>query len=384
MIDWEILKKSVLGTPNLRERQALEQWLAESARHRRFLETIRTHYATPPEKVEMDAGELDEAWRRFTLRARRRSLRARGIRVAAGIAACVTVALSLWTLDNRGPVFRGDVPATQIVAGTTQAILTVGEGERILLSGEKQDGAWREFVAPVPERTDPGEESATAATLAAAPEQIRIEVPKGGEYRLQLPDSTQVWLNSQTVIEYPSRFSDSCRNVALSGEAFFDVTKASARPFTIATSDGLKITVMGTRFNVSSYLDADCAQVTLLEGSVAVCGGGSRVVLAPCQQALFDRSSGALTRQETPDAASYCAWTGGMFDFKLQPLDAILDAVSKWYDIEIRYDQAAVGRFDAVTLQCERRSDFTHVMEILEQVTGLDYRVEGRSVHIAL
>lgn len=383
MIDWEILKKSVLGTLNFRERQALEQWLAESARHRRFLETIRAHYATPPEKVEMDAAGLDEAWRRFAFRARRRSLRVRSIRAAAGIAACVTVALCLWTLTDRGPAFRVDVPATQIIAGTTQAILTVGEGERILLSGEKQGGAWREFVAPGPDRADPGEESA-AACIAVAPKQIRIEVPKGGEYRLQLPDSTQVWLNSQTVIEYPSRFADSCRSVALSGEAFFDVTKAAAQPFTIATSDGLKITVMGTRFNVSSYLDADCAQVTLLEGSVAVCGGDSRVVLAPCEQALFDRSSGALTRQEAPNAASYCAWTGGMFDFKLQPLVTIFDAVSKWYDIEIRYDQAAVGRFNAVTLQCERRSDFTHVMEILQQVTDLDYRVEGRSVHIAL
>ena len=72
IINWDILKKSVLGTLNLRERQMLERWLDESERHRDFYETVRKHYAEPVGKLEFSDGELDASWQRFTQRAKRK------------------------------------------------------------------------------------------------------------------------------------------------------------------------------------------------------------------------------------------------------------------------------------------------------------------------
>lgn len=83
IINWDILKKSVLGTLNLRERQMLERWLDESERHRDFYETVRKHYAEPVGKLEFSDGELDASWQRFTQRAKRKSGRLIRLRAAA-------------------------------------------------------------------------------------------------------------------------------------------------------------------------------------------------------------------------------------------------------------------------------------------------------------
>lgn len=87
IINWDILKKSVLGTLNLRERQMLERWLDESERHRDFYETVRKHYAEPVGKLEFSDGELDASWQRFTQRAKRKSGRLTRLRAAAACAA---------------------------------------------------------------------------------------------------------------------------------------------------------------------------------------------------------------------------------------------------------------------------------------------------------
>lgn len=378
IINWDILKKSVLGTLSLRERQELEQWLAESESHRNFYETVRKHYAEPVEKLEPDDSELDASWQRFTLRAKHKSGRLMRLRAAAACAAAVAVMLGAWALNRLNTPASDEQPAMHITAGTTQAILSVGDRKQVLLSGKEQDNEWEKFVA---EESTPTREQ-TSENVPPTPEQIRIEIPKGGEYRLRLSDGTMVWLNSETVIVYPSEFVGEGRAVTLSGEAFFDVAHNPSKPFTITTADQLEITVLGTRFNVSNYLDVDRAQVTLVEGALSVADGDQKVLLQPSQQAVFDRTERTLSLHDVEDPSGCCAWTNGMFDFKLQPLGTILDAISKWYDIRIVCDPAAVDRFTAITLQCDRRSDFTHVMEILQEVTDLHYRAEGKTVYI--
>lgn len=378
IINWDILKKSVLGTLSLRERQELEQWLAESDSHRNFYETVRKHYAEPAEKLELGDSELDASWQRFRLRAKCKSGRRIRLRAAAACAAAVVAMLGIWTLNRPDVPVPDEQSALHITAGTTQAILSVGDRKQVLLSDKEQDNEWKKFVA---EEAAPAREQAPDS-VPTPPEQIQIEIPKGGEYRLRLSDGTTVWLNSETVIAYPSEFVGEDRAVTLSGEAFFDVAHDPSKPFTVTTADRLEITVLGTRFNVSNYLDVDQTQVTLVEGSLSVADAEQKVLLQPAQQAVFERANRTLSLHDVEDPSGCCAWTNGMFDFKLQPLETIFDAISKWYDIRIVCDPAAVARFNAITLQCDRRSDFTHVMEILQEVTALHYRAEGKTVYI--
>ena len=52
-----------------------------------------------------------------------------------------------------------------------------------------------------------------------------LYIPKGGEYSLQLPDGSRVWLNSETTLRFPVRFLKDKREVYLCGEAYFKVAK---------------------------------------------------------------------------------------------------------------------------------------------------------------
>lgn len=377
IINWDLLKKSISGSLSLRERQTLERWLDESESHRSFYETVRKHYAAPVEKLELSDDELSASWQRFTHRAKHKSgrlLRLRQPRLA--------LRQLRWHWGS-GTLSRSRPPVCGRTGRGNHRRNHAGDTfrrrpERILLNDKEQDSEGKNLW---PKRRRRRAEASDS--VPAAPEQIRIEIPKGGEYRLRLPDGTTVWLNAETEIVYPSEFVGEGRAVTLCGEAFFDVTRDPAKPFTITTADRLEITVLGTRFNVSNYLDVDRAQVTLVEGSLSVADGDRKVTLRPgaAGRVRPDRPDAHVPRRGGP--LGCCAWTNGMFDFKLQPLETIFDAVSKWYDIRIVYDPAAVARFSAITLQCDRRSDFTHVMEILQEVTALHYRTEGRTVYIA-
>jgi transmembrane sensor len=91
-------------------------------------------------------------------------------------------------------------------------------------------------------------------TPVSAAVQNLVSTKNGSKTKIQLPDGTQVWLNSGSKISYGNDFTGSMRQVNLKGEAFFDVVKDPARPFIIHT-DAIDITVLGTAFNVRSYPD---------------------------------------------------------------------------------------------------------------------------------
>lgn len=88
-----------------------------------------------------------------------------------------------------------------------------------------------------------------------------ITTPKGGTYRIVLPDGTRVWLNALSKLEYPAEFSADKRQVAVTGEAYFEVTENKDKPF-IVTSHGQTIQVLGTSFNVYAYAE-EGATVTM-------------------------------------------------------------------------------------------------------------------------
>ncbi|MFR7876595.1 MAG: FecR family protein [Butyricimonas paravirosa] len=94
-------------------------------------------------------------------------------------------------------------------------------------------------------------------------------VPKGGEYSLELPDGTVVWVNSESALRFPEKFTSNRREVFLEGEAYFEVKKDANRPFYVHTEAG-KVRVLGTAFNVCAYSNDRFWQTTLVEGSVMI------------------------------------------------------------------------------------------------------------------
>ena len=163
-----------------------------------------------------------------------------------------------------------------------------------------------------------------------------INVPYGGTYTVGLCDGTKVYLNSGTKLEFPSRFDGNVRSVSLKGEAYFEVVRNERKPFVVEV-DEMKVKVLGTAFNVKSYVDEPGIYTTLVQGSVAILRDGQpEKKIKPGEQAYYNKSVGTLSVSPV-DVDEFTAWKDGLFCFKDIALEEILRIVSRWYDLEIFY-----------------------------------------------
>ena len=163
-----------------------------------------------------------------------------------------------------------------------------------------------------------------------------VNVPYGGTYTVELCDGTKVYLNSGPTLEFPSRFDGKVRSVILKGEAYFDVARNVSKPFVVEV-DEMKVKVLGTAFNVKSYVDEPGVYTTLVEGSVAILRDGQpEKKIKPGEQAYYNKGVGTLSIAEV-DVNEFTSWKDGLFYFKDIALEEILRIVSRWYDLEVFY-----------------------------------------------
>lgn len=159
-----------------------------------------------------------------------------------------------------------------------------------------------------------------------------IYVPPGNRTNIVLPDGTNVWLNANTHLEYPSVFSKESRQVKLNGEAYFEVKKDKI-PFIVMT-DKYDIRVLGTTFNVEAYADNSDFATSLYEGSVELFddAGLENVKLKPGETAQVVDNT--LEVKPTIDLNSY-KWKDGLIFIENKSFEQIMKRFEKCYDVNI-------------------------------------------------
>ena len=165
-------------------------------------------------------------------------------------------------------------------------------------------------------------------------------VPLGSQTKLRLPDSTVVVLNSGSVLKYAATFGQKERNVYLSGEGYFEVSKDKEKVFSVQTGDA-KVRVTGTVFNVRSYPDDKETEVALIDGGVEVSVGEKSVTLKPNERALYDRQSGRLERSEY-DTNKSALWTTGKLSFVNASFREMLKEIERKYNVKIHVESEKV------------------------------------------
>lgn len=208
-----------------------------------------------------------------------------------------------------------------------------------------------------------------------------IVTPKGGEYKLCLPDGTKIWINAESKLRYPLNYGDMNREVQLEGEALFEVAKVNNGnrkiPFTVITGNQ-RVEVLGTVFNVNSY--SPVTRTTLVEGAVRLhFAEHSSVELKPNQQLVYN------TRSEEVDVRSVdplyaIAWRNGVFAFDNADLYAVMDAVSRWYDVTIDYK----GSFSDVHFSgtISRHADINKLLNLISLTGGVHFEIKERRVSV--
>lgn len=168
-----------------------------------------------------------------------------------------------------------------------------------------------------------------------------ITVPAGQRVNITLPDGTNVWLNSRTVIQYPSLFRGGKREIKLNGEAYFEVHHDTSNPFIVHT-DKCDIEVLGTTFNVEAYGDSEEFNTSLLKGSVKIIDKSNptnQVILKP--NTRVNMQDGKLNVEKISEYDSF-RWKDGLISFKQMEFKELIAEFEKCYGIKIVIQNAQI------------------------------------------
>ena len=132
----------------------------------------------------------------------------------------------------------------------------------------------------------------------------QVSTKPGSRTQIQLPDGSLVRLNSSSSLTYDKNFGKNIREVNLTGEAFFDVTKDSSHPFIIHTNV-IDIKVLGTEFNVRSYPNDANTETSLIRGKVEVTvknRSNEKIYLEPNEKLVVTNDNSAPNKALTDQA----------------------------------------------------------------------------------
>ena len=163
-----------------------------------------------------------------------------------------------------------------------------------------------------------------------------VKADKGDKATIELPDGTNVVLNSASQLSYLNNFGENGRRVQLNGEAYFKVAHDEKCAFIVQVGD-LEVKVLGTSFNVSAYEDAKDVTVVLLEGKVGVYAQKTSHIMKPGDKIEYNKATHKITATQV-HPTDYIEWTKGNMYFEKESLENIMKTLSRIYDVEIRFD----------------------------------------------
>lgn len=275
------------------------------------------------------------------------------------------------------------VMVNDIEAGENKAILTLGDGSKIILDDAKNGILANQGGNSVLKAAE-GEVIYSFLSEVKDPLTVdentpviynTIETPKGGKFQIKLPDGSKVWLNAASSLRFPTVFNGSKRQVELKGEAYFEVSPDKSKIFEVNTRNQV-VQVLGTHFNINAYLDEPTVNTTLLEGSVRVSDLRTNIsqLLKPGEQSQLSEQMEVINLKNTNEAV---AWKEGYFQFDEADIKTVMRQIERWYDVSVVYEGDLPNyRFGG---EIERNLSLLQVLKVLEK-TKVHFRLEGREV----
>lgn len=266
-----------------------------------------------------------------------------------------------------------EVPAPQ----AARAVITLANGERLFLDSLSDGPIAIEGSTRLLKKNNGIVYEAAANTTEL--QYNVITVPRASRVvNLTLSDGTRVWLNAESSLRYPVAFTGNARNIEITGEAYFEVSKDPKRQFSVS-SRGLTTSVLGTNFNVNTYADEPSMKVTLLGGSVQVnYRNGEKVMLKPGEQANLSGSS-SLHVEKDVDTEAVIAWKNEHFMMKGMDMGALARQMARWYNVEIVFGSKIPDREFGGSIS--RNVSLSTMLKALQE-SGIDCYIENRKVII--
>jgi transmembrane sensor len=268
------------------------------------------------------------------------------------------------------------MPANDVLPGGNKAVLTLANGEKIILEGAANGRLAQQGNARVQKLVNGRIVYQADNERSAGIVYNTLTTPRGGQYQLGLPDGTQIWLNAASSVTYPTAFVGKERTVSITGEAYFEVAPNARMPFRVKTGEQM-IEVLGTHFNVNAYPDEPSVNTTLMEGRVKVIQRNQSQLLAPGEQASV-YPSGQIGLVKKADVDQVMAWKNGKFIFgDKADIKTVMRQVARWYDVDVEYRGTVAQHFWGTV---SRQMNAAQVFRLLEATGGVHFIIEGKRV----
>ncbi len=210
--------------------------------------------------------------------------------------------------------------------------------------------------------------------------EITLLTAEGHIGEFVLPDGTKVWLNENSRLSYNDGLTGDTRDVKLTGEAFFEVSKDAARPFRVAMNE-FQVEVLGTSFDAINYPSSREESIILKNGSVKVSGDhvGTGLTMHPGDKLSIDRFTEKISMEEV-EALNWCQWFSTKIQFDNTPLTDIITNLERRYNIEI-YLSSSIPSDRRLSMSiCQEPLE--DIMEVLSLLLSTRYKIDGDKVWI--
>ncbi len=285
---------------------------------------------------------------------------------------------SVFYFNNDGSAVKpGDTAMgmREVLPGGNRAMLTLSDGSRIDLGLAENGMLAIQGTAEVLKREDGQLNYKHDGQLMTSMVYNTLQTPRGGQYQITLSDGSKVWLNAASSMRYPVTFAKDDRRVEISGEAYFEIAKDPSRPFVVRINQ-MEVQVLGTSFNINGYQDEASIRTTLLEGNIRIHAPGEVKQITPGQQAIYLTGEKLMITNDV-NLDETVAWKDGHFQFDNSEIQSVMRQLSRWYDMDVRYQGQVKKHFIG---GISRHVNLSKVLSMLEQTGEVSFEVDGHTI----
>lgn len=325
------------------------------------------------------ADKTEQLWKQLELSMQKRRARKRMVFMRY-VAACVIVlvgSVAGFQFSDNSWSLKNWLSDTDMVVDSVQTEVTL-----ILDTREKvqvEDNALIAYNSGITVKAKEKERTITKKITEDDPDNITMNtlvVPKGRRSSLLLADGSKVWVNSGSILRFPSQFEASHRSIEMEGEIYIEVAKSNI-PFHVKTK-GFVVNVLGTKFNISAYEEEQESSVVLAEGSVMVeTAEDEKIQLTPDRKLTF---AAGRNRIDEVDVYDYISWKDGLLQFKGETMENILMRLSRYYNVQIECAPGIAQRTSSGKLVLF--DNIEQVMETFSMLYNVHYRFESNTLLI--
>lgn len=358
-------------------------WIKEHPENQQAVDEARVilgsvrlnEYSIPDEKSE-------QIWLRLQKDMQQRRFKKRNffMRYAAACAVFIVISLAGYWLMDKGLFSRNNLMVGLATDTVHTEVTLITKDQKVI---NVEDNALISFNSDVTMKNSQDEELIVKKIETEGIEKNIDEtvmntlvVPKGRRSSLLLADGSKIWINSGSVLRFPSRFEADDRTIEAEGEIYIEVVK-SGKPFHVKTAN-FTVNVLGTKFNLSAYGDEQAQSVVLVEGSVMVdTKEEENIQLTPNHKLTLQPDKHEINEVDVLD---YISWKDGVLIFKGETMENILMRLSRYYNVQIECAPGIARRTSTGKLVLF--DNIEQVMETFSMLYNVHYRFESNTLLI--